>query len=78
MIAFFFSRTCRNGVVVTEKTVLHHGDRILWGNNHFFRINCPRSPETGLYELLFIKMIRFCVQVNSENFNQGPVYMRPG
>jgi hypothetical protein len=42
-----FLRTCRNGVVVTEKTLLHHGDRILWGNNHFFRINCPRPPGAG-------------------------------
>ncbi|XP_067428189.1 kinesin-like protein KIF13B isoform X2 [Thunnus thynnus] len=36
------ARTCVNGAVVTSPIQLHHGDRILWGNNHFFRINLPR------------------------------------
>uniref|UniRef100_A0A673MX86 Kinesin-like protein KIF13B n=1 Tax=Sinocyclocheilus rhinocerous TaxID=307959 RepID=A0A673MX86_9TELE len=31
------SRTCVNGSPVTSRQQLHHGDRILWGNNHFFR-----------------------------------------
>ncbi|XP_040583928.1 kinesin-like protein KIF13A isoform X2 [Lepeophtheirus salmonis] len=39
------SRTCVNGVEIHEKTVLRNGDRILWGSNHFFRINCPKSSE---------------------------------
>ena len=44
------SRTCVNGQVVTERTQLRHGDRILWGNNHFFRINCPHAtPPPGLF-----------------------------
>uniref|UniRef100_A0A4W6CKZ0 Kinesin family member 13B n=1 Tax=Lates calcarifer TaxID=8187 RepID=A0A4W6CKZ0_LATCA len=34
--------TCVNGAAVTSPVQLHHGDRILWGNNHFFRINLPR------------------------------------
>ncbi|XP_046734684.1 kinesin-like protein KIF13A isoform X3 [Diprion similis] len=32
-----------NGSQVTDRTPLHHGDRIVWGNHHFFRVNCPRS-----------------------------------
>ncbi|XP_033504717.2 kinesin-like protein KIF13B isoform X1 [Epinephelus lanceolatus] len=36
------ARTCVNGPAVTSPVQLHHGDRILWGNNHFFRINLPR------------------------------------
>jgi len=36
--------TCVNGKLVEEKTKVKHGDRILWGNNHYFRINCPRLP----------------------------------
>uniref|UniRef100_A0AAZ3PVJ2 Kinesin family member 13Bb n=1 Tax=Oncorhynchus tshawytscha TaxID=74940 RepID=A0AAZ3PVJ2_ONCTS len=31
------ARTCVNGSSVTNPVQLHHGDRILWGNNHFFR-----------------------------------------
>uniref|UniRef100_A0A8D3DQ78 Kinesin motor domain-containing protein n=1 Tax=Scophthalmus maximus TaxID=52904 RepID=A0A8D3DQ78_SCOMX len=31
------ARTCVNGAAVTSPAPLHHGDRILWGNNHFFR-----------------------------------------
>ncbi|XP_046878095.1 LOW QUALITY PROTEIN: kinesin-like protein KIF13B [Hypomesus transpacificus] len=37
------ARTCVNGSSVTSPVQLHHGDRILWGNNHFFRINLPRQ-----------------------------------
>ncbi|XP_038164494.1 kinesin-like protein KIF13B isoform X1 [Cyprinodon tularosa] len=36
------ARTCVNGAVVTSQIQLHHGDRILWGNNHYFRISLPR------------------------------------
>ncbi|XP_040919909.1 kinesin-like protein KIF13B isoform X3 [Toxotes jaculatrix] len=36
------ARTCVNGATVTSPTQLHHGDRILWGNNHYFRISLPR------------------------------------
>ncbi|XP_061603004.1 kinesin-like protein KIF13B isoform X2 [Cololabis saira] len=36
------ARTCVNGSPVTSGLQLHHGDRILWGNNHFFRINLPK------------------------------------
>ncbi|KAG7205851.1 hypothetical protein KM043_007787 [Ampulex compressa] len=32
-----------NGNQVVQKTPLLHGDRIVWGNHHFFRVNCPRS-----------------------------------
>uniref|UniRef100_A0A8C4RSF8 Kinesin family member 13Ba n=1 Tax=Erpetoichthys calabaricus TaxID=27687 RepID=A0A8C4RSF8_ERPCA len=36
-------RTCVNGSIVNGPVFLHHGDRILWGNNHFFRINLPKQ-----------------------------------
>ncbi|XP_061621373.1 kinesin-like protein KIF13B isoform X2 [Phyllopteryx taeniolatus] len=36
------ARTCVNGSPATCALMLHHGDRILWGNNHFFRINLPK------------------------------------
>lgn len=38
-----------NGSAVAAKTPLHHGDRILWGNHHFFRVNCPKSSTAGLH-----------------------------
>uniref|UniRef100_A0A1Q3FPE7 Putative kinesin-like protein n=1 Tax=Culex tarsalis TaxID=7177 RepID=A0A1Q3FPE7_CULTA len=41
------ARCCVNGSVVTEKTSLNHGDRILWGNHHFFRVNCPKSNNNN-------------------------------
>ena len=37
------ARTCVNGIEIKERTLLHNGDRLLWGSNHFFRINCPQS-----------------------------------
>ncbi|GAB0091220.1 Glycerol-3-phosphate dehydrogenase [Sergentomyia squamirostris] len=36
-----------NGVPVVDKTPLHNGDRILWGNHHFFRVNCPKGANSG-------------------------------
>ncbi|XP_070684038.1 kinesin-like protein KIF13B isoform X3 [Pempheris klunzingeri] len=41
------ARTCVNGSPVTSSLQLHHGDRILWGNNHFFRINLPKRRSRG-------------------------------
>ncbi|XP_050097120.1 kinesin-like protein KIF13A isoform X2 [Anopheles aquasalis] len=41
------ARCCVNGSVVSDKTALHHGDRILWGNHHFFRVNCPKSATNN-------------------------------
>ncbi|XP_073422193.1 kinesin-like protein KIF13A isoform X2 [Dendrobates tinctorius] len=39
------ARTCVNGVQVCSQTTLWHGDRILWGNNHFFRLNLPKRKR---------------------------------
>ena len=36
------ARTCVNGAEIVTRTPLRTGDRILWGSNHFFRVNCPR------------------------------------
>ncbi|KAI5610859.1 kinesin-like protein KIF13B isoform X4 [Silurus asotus] len=44
------SRTCVNGSPVTSQQQLHHGDRILWGNNHFFRINLPKRRPRPVAE----------------------------
>lgn len=37
-----------NGTQVVSKTPLLHGDRIVWGNHHFFRVNCPRSATGAI------------------------------
>ena len=48
------ARTCINGREVKEKTKLKNGDRILWGSNHFFRLNCPnKSQDDGPTEAPF-------------------------
>ncbi|XP_060516380.1 kinesin-like protein KIF13A isoform X2 [Cylas formicarius] len=39
------ARSCVNGSQVSQKTPLRHGDRIVWGNHHYFRVNCPRSTS---------------------------------
>ncbi|PIK34402.1 putative kinesin-like protein KIF13A isoform X5 [Apostichopus japonicus] len=44
------ARICVNGSHIQGKTALRHGDRILLGNYHFFRINCPRPPGVGCSE----------------------------
>lgn len=32
-----------NGRLITERTLLRNGYRLLIGNNHFFRVNCPKE-----------------------------------
>ncbi|KAM8763803.1 kinesin-like protein KIF13B isoform 2-T2 [Rhynchonycteris naso] len=39
------TRTFVNGSSVSSPLQLHHGDRILWGNNHFFRLNLPKKKK---------------------------------
>ncbi|XP_036394227.1 kinesin-like protein KIF13A [Megalops cyprinoides] len=39
------ARTCVNGTMIHSMVHLWHGDRILWGNNHFFRINLPKRKR---------------------------------
>ncbi|KAK1339742.1 hypothetical protein QTO34_018298 [Cnephaeus nilssonii] len=38
------ARSCVNGTLVCNTTQLWHGDRILWGNNHFFRLRKRKGP----------------------------------
>ncbi|XDV41205.1 hypothetical protein PO909_010109 [Leuciscus waleckii] len=42
------ARTCVNGAVISSPVQLHHGDRILWGNNHFFRISVSNMYRVGM------------------------------
>ncbi|XP_006268079.2 kinesin-like protein KIF13B [Alligator mississippiensis] len=44
------TRTFVNGSAVMGPTQLHHGDRILWGNNHFFRLNLPKKKKKVEHE----------------------------
>uniref|UniRef100_K7GBB9 Kinesin family member 13B n=1 Tax=Pelodiscus sinensis TaxID=13735 RepID=K7GBB9_PELSI len=44
------TRTCVNGSTVMGPTQLHHGDRILWGNNHFFRLSLPKKKKKVEHE----------------------------
>ena len=37
------ARTCVNGIEIKDTTSLENGDRLLWGSNHFFRVNCPKN-----------------------------------
>lgn len=45
MLSSFPHRTFVNGSSVSSPIQLHHGDRILWGNNHFFRYDIAHIPE---------------------------------
>ncbi|KAM6453883.1 kinesin-like protein KIF13A isoform 8-T8 [Liasis olivaceus] len=44
------ARSCVNGTLVCSVTQLWHGDRILWGNNHFFRINLPKRKRRDWFK----------------------------
>uniref|UniRef100_A0A8C3TCB8 Kinesin family member 13B n=1 Tax=Chelydra serpentina TaxID=8475 RepID=A0A8C3TCB8_CHESE len=44
------TRTFVNGSAVVGPTQLHHGDRLLWGNNHFFRLSLPKKKKKVEHE----------------------------
>ncbi|VDK46831.1 unnamed protein product [Anisakis simplex] len=37
------ARICVNGRAISHRTLLRNGYRLLIGNNHFFRVNCPKE-----------------------------------
>ncbi|KAF6725150.1 Kinesin-like protein KIF14 [Oryzias melastigma] len=41
------AKTFVNGNLVTESTVLHHGDRVILGGDHYFRFNHPAEVQSG-------------------------------
>ncbi|XP_041133033.1 kinesin-like protein KIF14 [Polyodon spathula] len=41
------AKTYVNGILVSDSTVLHHGDRIILGGDHYFRFNHPVEVQSG-------------------------------
>ncbi|XP_076456377.1 kinesin-like protein KIF13A [Babylonia areolata] len=41
------ARTCVNGSVIKDRQKVRHGDRIVWGNNYFFKLHYPASATGG-------------------------------
>ncbi|XP_076880358.1 kinesin-like protein KIF14 isoform X2 [Brachyhypopomus gauderio] len=41
------AKTFVNGNLVSEATVLHHGDRVILGGDHYFRFNHPAEVQGG-------------------------------
>ncbi|XP_040594503.1 kinesin-like protein KIF14 isoform X2 [Mesocricetus auratus] len=42
------AKTYVNGVHISEPTVLHHGDRVILGGDHYFRFNHPVEVQKGI------------------------------
>uniref|UniRef100_A0A0N5B8A5 Kinesin motor domain-containing protein n=1 Tax=Strongyloides papillosus TaxID=174720 RepID=A0A0N5B8A5_STREA len=42
------ARICVNGRLINQKTLLRNGFRLLIGNNHFFKVNCPKDDKSNL------------------------------
>ncbi|XP_078264191.1 kinesin-like protein KIF14 [Rhinoraja longicauda] len=41
------ANTYVNGHLITESTVLHHGDRVILGGDHYFKFNHPLEVQSG-------------------------------
>ncbi|XP_017311279.2 kinesin-like protein KIF13B [Ictalurus punctatus] len=67
------ARTYVNGSPISAPAQLHHGDRILWGNNHFFRISLPKPrsraevEEGGVKKALSVEQL----DVDLDQISQG-------
>ncbi|XP_072504375.1 kinesin-like protein KIF14 isoform X3 [Notamacropus eugenii] len=55
------AKTYVNGKLISESTILHHGDRVILGGDHYFRFNHPVEVQKG--------KISFCGSVLT---NDGP------
>uniref|UniRef100_A0A0N4Z4F3 Kinesin motor domain-containing protein n=1 Tax=Parastrongyloides trichosuri TaxID=131310 RepID=A0A0N4Z4F3_PARTI len=42
------ARICVNGRLINQRTLLRNGFRLLIGNNHFFKVNCPKDEKSNL------------------------------
>uniref|UniRef100_A0A3B4Z744 Kinesin-like protein KIF14 n=1 Tax=Stegastes partitus TaxID=144197 RepID=A0A3B4Z744_9TELE len=41
------AKTFVNGNLISDSTVLHHGDRVILGGDHYFRFNHPAEVQSG-------------------------------
>ncbi|TNN62055.1 Kinesin-like protein KIF14 [Liparis tanakae] len=41
------AKTFLNGYLISETTVLQHGDRVILGGDHYFRFNHPAEVQSG-------------------------------
>ncbi|XP_029286383.1 LOW QUALITY PROTEIN: kinesin-like protein KIF14 [Cottoperca gobio] len=41
-------KTFVNGNLICDSTVLHHGDRVILGGDHYFRFNHPAEVQSGM------------------------------
>uniref|UniRef100_UPI0037E9B30F kinesin-like protein KIF14 n=1 Tax=Semicossyphus pulcher TaxID=241346 RepID=UPI0037E9B30F len=41
------AKTFVNGNIISESAVLHHGDRLILGGDHYFRFNHPAEVQSG-------------------------------
>ncbi|XP_039546132.1 kinesin-like protein KIF13B isoform X2 [Pimephales promelas] len=69
------ARTCVNGAVISSPVQLHHGDRILWGNNHFFRISVSNMYRVGVEDeegcVMKAGLHPECVDVDVDRLSHG-------
>uniref|UniRef100_UPI0035901023 kinesin-like protein KIF13A n=1 Tax=Myxine glutinosa TaxID=7769 RepID=UPI0035901023 len=67
------ARTCVNGKKITTPTALWHGDRILWGNNHYFRANLPRRKrkEHAMPSVSLDEMGQVCSALENESYSDS-------
>ncbi|XP_031559004.1 kinesin-like protein KIF13A isoform X2 [Actinia tenebrosa] len=68
------ARTFVNGKELKDRTLLKHGDRILWGNNHFFRINCPRLPGSEVQPEQPVDFLSAQHELMMNQIHQGPLH----
>lgn len=67
------SRTLVNGIVITERTQLRHGGRILLGNNHLFRLNCPGQSSVGDEPMGYEQAMK---EISQNELMKDPLYCK--
>uniref|UniRef100_A0AC35TU92 Kinesin motor domain-containing protein n=1 Tax=Rhabditophanes sp. KR3021 TaxID=114890 RepID=A0AC35TU92_9BILA len=70
------ARICVNGRLIVQKTLLKNGFRLLIGNNHFFKVNCPKEENVlssqmnmSIMEESFFDFDKAWSEVNTSELN---------
>ncbi|EDV23279.1 uncharacterized protein TRIADDRAFT_50560 [Trichoplax adhaerens] len=67
------AKTYVNGKIVNEEMLLYNGDRIVWGNNHFFKLNCTRQRRGNNVDLNIVDYHFAQKEVFKEELSVDPV-----
>lgn len=60
-----------NGQVVSEKTQIKHGARVLLGNHHLYRLSCPRQARENTDQVELMDYEQAMKEISLKELDKG-------